>query len=235
VTEIHAAQLAPTVDRPHGYARYKLDGCRCNLCGFAVSEYTRLRRNAIRKGTWRVDAEQVRAHVRALQAAGMGRHRIAAVAGMNDSTLSNLLYGRGGRPVPATMRYDLAQKLLAVAPDLAPYARISGVGTVRRVRALVAIGWTLTEIAAGVGWSVANLCDLVSGRTAGVAVRTARLVAGLYERLSMTPSTGPRAGRARSMARSRGWVPPLGWNEGAIDNPSARPRGIPSTDGEVAS
>jgi hypothetical protein len=224
---------AAAVERPHGYARYKLDGCRCNVCGFAVSEYTRQRRNAIRRGTWRVEADLVRAHVRSLAAAGMGRRRVAAVAGVSESTLSRHLYGYGGRPAPATMRHDLAQKLLAVVPDLAPYARIPGVGTVRRVRALVAIGWSLTELAERMGWSLANLCDLVSCRSDDVAVRTAQLVAKLYGRLSMTPNAGPLSGRARAMARRKGWVPPLAWNEGAIDNPRARPRGIPLV-GEVA-
>lgn len=220
---------AVATGRPHGYARYKLDGCRCNVCGFAVSEYTRLRRNAIRTGTWRTDAELVRAHVRSLMAAGMGRRRIGEVAGVNDSTLSRHLYGRRDRPAPATMRYDLAQRLLAVVPDLAPNARVPAVGTARRIRALVAIGWSLTELAAGIGWTLANLCNLISCRPDGVAVRTAQLVAVLYERLSMTPSVGPLSGRARAMARRKGWVPPLAWNEGAIDDPAARPHGVPST------
>lgn len=224
---------AAEAERPHGYARYKLDGCRCNVCGFAVSEYTRLRRNAIRTGTWRVDAELVRTHVRSLMAAGMGRRRIAAVAAVSDSVLSTHLYGRNGRPAPATMRHDLAQRLLAVVPDLAPNARVPAIGTARRIQALATIGWTLTEVASAIGWTVQNLARLVSPSTAGVAVRTARDVAGLYERLSMTAPSGPGAKRARAMARRHGWVPPLAWNEGAIDDPKAQPRGVPIT-GEVA-
>lgn len=221
-------------ERPHGYARYKRDGCRCNVCGFAVSEYTRRRRNEIRRGTWRVDADLVRAHVRSLMAAGMGRRRIAEVAGVNQSTLSRQLYGRGDRKAPTTMRHDLARRLLAVAPDLAPNARVAVLGTARRIQALVAIGWTLTEVAAGIGWTVQNLTHLVCPSTGCVAARTAQAVADLYERLSMTPPAGPSARRARAMARRRGWVPPLSWNEGAIDDPEAQPRGVPSTGNEVA-
>jgi hypothetical protein len=224
---------AVVAERPHGYARYKLDGCRCNVCGFAVSEYTRLRTKAIRTGTWRVDAEKVRAHVRSLMAAGMGRRRIAAVADVNGSTLSRHLYGRNGRPAPVTMRHDLAQKLLNVRPDLAPSALVPSVGTVRRLRALAAIGWTLPEVAAAAGWTLPNLCDLVSSTNGQVTVRTARMVAALYERLSMTPPAGPGAARARARAGRRGWVPPLAWNEGAIDDPKARPHGMPLVD-EVA-
>lgn len=215
---------AGTVERSHGYARYKLDGCRCNVCGFAVSEYTRKRETAIRKGVWRIDAEVVRAHVRSLRAAGVGRRRIAELAGVHDSTVSRHLYGRGDRPAPSTMRHDLAQKILAVGPDLAPTAVVPAVGTVRRICGLVAIGWTLTEVAAGIGWSVSNLGTLLSRDS--VTVRTAQAVAALYDRWSGTPSTGRSAGRSRRMAVARGWAPPLAWDDETIDNPVAVPYGV---------
>jgi len=224
---------AVVAERPHGYARYKLDGCRCNACGFAVSEYGRRRTLAIRKSTWRCDAAAMRAHVRSLMAAGMGRRRVAEMAGVNDSTLSRHLYGRNGRPAPATMRHDLARKLLAVRPDPAPGALVPAVGVARRVQALVALGWTLTEVAAGIGWTLNNLGRLASSTGGEVTARTSRSVAELYERASMTRPAGPAANRARAMARRRGWVPPLAWNEGAIDDPRARPHGIPLVD-EVA-
>lgn len=214
-----------TVERPHGYARYRLDGCHCNICGFAVSEYDRRREYAIRTGAWRVDGELVRAHLRSLMAAGVGRRRIAEAAGVNGSLLTRHLYGRNGRPAPATMRYDLAQKLLAVTPDLAPPARVPGIGTARRIQALVAIGWPLPELAARLGWTLANLCDRAVCRRPCVAVRNARLVADLYDRLSMTPPTGPQADRARVRARRRGWVPPLAWDDDTIDDLRATPRG----------
>ena len=62
-------------ERPHGYARYKLDGCRCYTCGYARSEYEAMRTRAILYGTWEplIDAQPVRDHIKMLSEAGIGR------------------------------------------------------------------------------------------------------------------------------------------------------------------
>lgn len=75
-------------ERPHGYARYKLDGCRCYTCGWARAQYEENRQRAIAYGTWQphVPAAPVREHIVQLQQCGMGLRAIAAAAGNFRST-----------------------------------------------------------------------------------------------------------------------------------------------------
>lgn len=220
---------ATATERPHGYAKYKLEGCRCNTCGWAVSEYTRVRAERIAAGTWRLDSAPVRVHIRALGAAGMGYKRVAAVAGISVSTVGRVLYGRHdkGTPPPATIRYDLGTKLLAVEPDLHPNSSIEASGTARRIQALVAIGHTITAVAHEIGWTLQNLSSLAHSGSiplaARVEVRTAQAVSRLYDRWSMVVPQGVQADRARGHARRLGWVPPLAWDDEEIDDPFASP------------
>lgn len=205
----------------HGYARYRLDGCRCYVCAAAVSEYDRRRQMAITAGTWRMDAGLVREHLAVLSAAGMGYKRVAKVSGVSRSTVRRLLYGNSGRPAPSTTRHDIGVKLLTVEVDLGPSALVDGLGTVRRIQALAAIGWTLTATAAALGWTLQNLGTLLG--QAKVTRRTADAVAALYEQRSGTP--GPSRA-ARQLAARRGWVPPLAWND--IDDTDDKVRGVAS-------
>lgn len=86
-------------EREHGYARYRLDGCRCYVCGFARSEYDANRERAIAYGTWQpfVDAEPVRRHLRTLQSCSIGLRRIAEIAKVDRKRLRAILVGRPER------------------------------------------------------------------------------------------------------------------------------------------
>lgn len=205
-------------ERAHGYARYKLGGCRCYVCAAAVSEYGRRRTMAITAGTWRVDADVVREHLAVLAALGMGYKRAAFVAGVSRSTVRRIVYGSAGRPAPPTTRRDIAVKLLAVEVDLGGAALVDGRGTVRRIQAMAAIGWSLASTAEALGRRASNLALLLGQDR--VLRRTADAVAALYEQRSGT--AGPSA-RARRLAVARGWVPPLGWNDIDADE---KPRGV---------
>lgn len=99
---------------------------------------------------------------------------------------------------------------------------IDKTSTIRRVRALQALGWTLTHIAQEGGWcDGGSLMRLRSPKTGRVHVDTALRIAGVYRKLSGTP--GPSE-RTRSYARRMGWAPPLAWNN--INDPSEVPQGV---------
>jgi hypothetical protein len=204
--------------RPHGYARYRLDGCRCYTCGWAVSVYERDRAAQIAAGTWRVPTGPVREHLRALRAAGM--------AGVGSGTVQDLLL----RPRP-TIRKPIADRLMALRPELAPSTHIPALGTVRRIRALAALGHSLVRQAAELGWDIRNLCALAGSVDGRVKVSTARLVAALYERWHMTPATARGSVTARNRARRLGWAPPMAWDD--IDDPDEQPRGVRVEAGSV--
>lgn len=111
---------------------------------------------------------------------------------------------------------------------------VPSIGTIRRLRALAAIGWSLEALAAELGYKHhATVGNLMSGRHKSTCVSVARRVADAFERLSMTP--GPSK-RARLRAARMGWAPPLAWNDDAIDDPQGRPAGAATASGfdEVA-
>jgi hypothetical protein len=79
-------------NRPHGYARYRLDGGRCDICVAAVSEYNKIRSAGLADGTWQpfTSAEATVEHIRSLYAAGMSDRQIAVAAGVSHRRVYSL-------------------------------------------------------------------------------------------------------------------------------------------------
>lgn len=222
-------------ERDHGYARYRLDGCRCYVCAAARSAYDENRSRAIAYGTWQpwVDAEPVRTHIRHLQTCGMGLRTIERLSGVTRSSLAAILSGKTGREPARKVRPATAQRILAVEPtldNLAPKTLVDATGTVRRLQALVTQGWSHAKLAARLGITPQNFTSLMN--SSQVTARRAHAVRDLYDDLWKVPPPEDThhqkiaASRARNLARERGWASPLAWDDDAIDDPSARPRGI---------
>jgi transcriptional regulator with XRE-family HTH domain len=220
-------------ERAHGYARYRLDGCRCNTCGWERYQYDRNRTRAIAYGTWQpfVDAEPVRVHVRSLQSCSMGLRVIADRAGINRKTLQAVLNGRPerGTPPQEKMRAAVAAAVLAVEPtleSLAPSTLISPLGTRRRIQALVAVGWPQQYLAEHLGMQPGNFGQML-GRDQ-VLVRRALDARAMYETLWRTDpaehgATAAGISRARKYAAARSWAPPAAWDDERLDDPEAFP------------
>jgi hypothetical protein len=96
--------------------------------------------------------------------------------------------------------------------------RLDATGSRRRLQALAAIGWSCRQLSAELGSTGDVLFKLVSGRTTTVNARTARRVAELYDRLSMTP--GPSL-QVAERALKAGWPPPLAWDDELLDDPAS--------------
>lgn len=222
-----------TTERPHGYARYRLDGCRCYACGFAASQYREAVEHARRRGTWQpwTDAAPVRAHIERLRSCGMGVRVIASVAGVRRQRLQAILSGRPERGTgpQKQVRPALAAAVLAVEPtldNLGAKAVISSLGTTRRLQALVAQGWPMMHLAHQLGWAPGNFSVLMKQPT--VIVATARLVRDAYAQLwNADPAeygaTQVGITRAKQYARRAEWAPTGAWDEETIDDPAARP------------
>lgn len=225
------------VHHEHGHRlAYIRDKCRCRACRDANAAYQATIDRAKAYGTWNpyTDAEPVREHVRWLMSQGMGWQRVARIAGISSGAMTKLLYGHplpdGTRRAPSKrLRHEAAAKLLAVHPDLdllGAKALIDGTGTRRRLQALVAAGWSQSKIAARMGMTGANL-NRVFNRSDLVHASTARAVRDLYDELWDTPPPEREhrdkiaASRARSLARRRGWMPALAWDDDSIDDPGA--------------
>jgi len=172
-----------------------------------------------------VDADPIRRHVEKLRAAGVGARRIAELAGVSRRTISELRHARPGRPGPSSqVLRTTAEKLLAVPlPDamvrvLAPEQRIDSVGTVRRLRALVAAGYTQDYLAGRIGLTASNFASLL--RSSRCTARRHRDVVSLFVELEHT--RGP-SDLARRRAERLGWALPFEWDEDALDDPAAEP------------
>lgn len=124
----------------------------------------------------------------------------------------------------AAARYEQERQLdlMAGNPRL-----VDATGTRRRIHALIALGYRHTVLAAELGVSH----DVVRKRSLAPKVNreTATAVAAMYDRLSMrlpeerTHGEKIAVSRARNLARRNGWLPPLAWEEGTIDDPAATP------------
>lgn len=93
------------------------------------------------------------------------------------------------------------------------------VGAVRRVQALMAMGWTHRDIGQA---GAPNSANLIASGGDLITVERWREVKQVYDRLSMTPGPSPRT---KGWARALGYPPPLAWDDGTIDDPLARPQG----------
>lgn len=194
----------------------------CNSC------YQTYRNKQVAYGRWQtvmVDAGPVRAHVLALKAAGVGDRRIGELSGVSRSALQKISRNRRGtdEPLRSNVWRSTANRILAIPleVDNRNYGvRIDSTGSLRRLRALQAIGWTQTEIAHRIGWTLQNLNRYFISDPGMINRGTAVTIAKLFNELQLIP--GPSE-RSRRHARKHGWPPPLAWDEDTIDDPAAVP------------
>lgn len=229
--------LHKVTNHQHGTrACYTLDCCRCAPCAAASTAYesNRVRQHAYGRWDNLVDAEPARQHIRSLGEQGMGRHRVQLVAGLSEGQLWKLMYGTtkadGSRTPSKRIRREISERILQIQLDPADGALVPAVGATRRVQALVALGWSQARICTALGFRFpTQLTDLVKGRLTQITVGHDRRVRKAYDRLSMQlpPASNQRerisVSRARNLAKARGWLPPLAWDDEALDDPSAMP------------
>lgn len=104
---------------------------------------------------------------------------------------------------------------------------ISGIGSARRLQALVADGWSWRALSERSGYTRQTVRDIATGRYATVALATVAWVRELYAELAGTPGDSTLA---TVIAKRHGWIPPDAWDDDAIDNPEASPNVIVSVD-----
>jgi len=160
--------------------------------------------------------QPVTAHLRKALASGRTITQIAAEARVSPQTVRDAVRGRR-----EGLLQENADKLLAVSLDPDPNALVDSTGTVRRLRALVAMGQPQGVLAERSGCSYTYISTLTHGQRATVTVALAQAVQRAYDELSMV--VGPSE-QARKRARRLGWDGPLAWDEDTIDDPRAVPQ-----------
>jgi len=195
-------------------------GCGCDGCvekNRTTADANR-RRIAYGRPNARVDPTPALTRLKKIRGEGWTFREIVEATGIPKSSLQRML-----RDKPKFLMQSTANRIVtATRPGKAPQARVDATGTRRRLQALVAHGWTLTELADQLDRGLANVAKLATAP--GCFEHTRREVADLYDRLwAVEVPDGFGKRRSLTLARQRGWVGALAWDD--IDNPRAKPRG----------
>lgn len=192
--------------------------CRCAPCRADMNRKAKRRR----AGLAVVDDQRPAAWARVVAwvEAGYSLAVIANLAGVGRNAAYGMVRdAKAGHNRP--IHHSTAARILA-----APRQAVEGggwvpsIGTVRRLRALTVMGWSMPELAARCGIGESTLHALRDPKHATTRPRFAAAVRALYDELSMTP--GPNRWAATRAVR-KGWMPPLAWDDATIDDPAAQP------------
>lgn len=221
----------PHHDKLTCYTDYR---CRLPECVARARDYEQQLRGAHADGTWQnlVDARPVREHLQLLLAADCTVFSVATAAGLPDVTVRGFVEQRryGGQRVGIRRRTspETAAAILAVTPEDAKGARLSTVGSRRRIEALVAAGWPLLHISNRSGLSYTTLADI--RRKATIYATTAERLATAYDALKRRQPTKYgvsrlQARKARERAVAERWPRPAYWDDDAhpIDDDAFEP------------
>lgn len=219
----------PRATHRHGTPQaYKVDGCRCAPCQAARkrNDYRLAREKAAGTYCRRQPPGPLATELRELmESRSLSLRAVSRATGVPWQALSRIL----SDDPPAYVRASTVAAVRAFRDaDLAPTVLVPAVGTVRRLRALTALGWPANVLAEALDMSVAGVLLILDG-PASVQHRTSEKVDQLYAQLSMRPPK-PRdryqrsvSTRTRNRALVRGWVPPLAWDDESIDDATAEP------------
>lgn len=141
--------------RPHGDRLRYMAGCRCPACRGANTAYERMRARARKAGLGNpiVPADEARAHLKALSAAGVGRATVAQATDISSGIVQMIAAGTREK-----IRLATARKILAVTPDCkADGTRIDAAPTWALIHELIKAGDTKLSIARALGQQGAGL------------------------------------------------------------------------------
>lgn len=148
----------------------------------------------------------------------MGRH-----LGLAHSYLRAIAVGKIKRISPENAQTIAALRRINQPVDT---SHVNATGTIRRLRALHALGYTWRSLAEECNYSLTGLKSTAYGKWPVVEARNAESVRVAYERLSMrlpvgdTPHARSSISSARNSSKARGWMPPLAWDD--IDRDETR-------------
>lgn len=188
--------------------------CRCEPCRTTRNRVKKQQRlNRHRGIPPLVDAAPAAKRLQELHETS-GWEDIARAARTSGAHIRQIANGRLAQISPKTQA-----KIMAIQPAATGGQYIDSTGTVRRVRALIAVGHTLIDIAEAANVAIARVQTLAAGYPS-LRRTVAERIANAYRALSETPGANTRA---KNRARANGWAPPAAWDDDTIDDPQARP------------
>lgn len=168
--------------REHGTRLRYIGGCRCVECRKANAAYERRRSLARAQGKANpiVDAKEARLHIRKLSKKGVGYRAVAQAAGVARGVVADIKSGRKPRCRAMTVRAILAVTESAAAPR----ALVDAEPTRRRIRELLAEGFTKRQLARRFGMKSPALQFPLEG-TERITAKNAAKVERLWRFLLM--------------------------------------------------
>ncbi len=186
--------------------------CGCEACRTKRRRQVKLR--ILGKAGW-VPIDEVADLFDRLATQGYSYADIGHAAGLNTSKVSK--YRRRKQP---TLVKAVADRILAADyTRRLPSTLIPAEPSIRRVRALCAIGWRVRLVAEMAGLPESTVGSLASGQVKQTRYKVAAAIDSIYDEISGTPGD---CQRSRIVAKRKGWLPPLAWDN--IDDLTERPK-----------
>ena len=166
-----------------------------------------------------VSTDVARERIEWLIGQGFNCTSISVAAGLDRGTILNIRSGKN-----RLVKRVTEKKILAVRPEMI-YARperrgyVPAVGAVRRIQALMTMGWRYQELNARLGFPA----DKVKENAGWIGRHKHEAIVKLYDELWNTP--GPAAKGSITKLLNRGWHKPMAWDDDTIDDPAAEPYG----------
>jgi len=197
---------------------YCSHGCRCPECKRVANRASKKWRVDKAAGIERmVDAEPLRRHVQSLLDQGMSFRGIALTAGYRSR---NSLGSALSRKRVMRKTFDRIISI-RVESDARRFGYVDSTASRRRLQGLMAIGWPSRELAVRIGFfEHGSVLDLTAEHNRTIRRATAESIKCVYDELWDQP--GPSRISAQRAAK-RGWVVPMAWDDGTIDDPAALP------------
>lgn len=211
-------------DDQHGERRTYVRGCRCDACARANAAYCKRYRSRAHKsgGAIRVDAGKARRHLTAMSEF-YTKSAMGSLAAMNSSAIYRIQSG-----LQPQVTREVEARILAIKPGEDVGGQwVPAIYAARRIQALTALGYSVHWQAVQLGYQKQNMIGLIRGEKPFITSTVDQRIREHYERHSMTPPSAAsrfeRASitKAKNMAATHGWVPPLAWNN--IDDPNEVP------------
>jgi len=200
---------------------YSKHGCRCDPCRAAAAKASKAWRLRRHRGVEHlVDADPLREHVAALMAGGMSFKAIALTAGWSSrNALADAMTRK--RVMPRTLARVLAVNLDS---DNRRDAYTDATGSARRLQALAVNGWPTRNLAKQLGHKdPATIQHIANGKTPTIRLRTKDGIRDLYNELWDQSGPSPRTA---AIAKGKGWLPALAWDDDLIDKPEYQPEDV---------
>lgn len=180
------------------------------------------------------DASEAKKHLQWLHDdCGMAMVQISSIAGIGESTVSELLSGkRNGLPHTGVLRTVTIDAIMGVQPEvpMTPRgSRIPALGAHRRIKALAAVGYHYQYLAAAVGHSTESRSYTGNFlRNKYTHVKTLEMWDNVYRKLRYVDPLDmgvTKHAKSRTVRRATdlGFPPPSCWDDDTIDRADAFP------------